>query len=85
MSRYCKTAVNKAIQSSNRSGRRIGANEAKLIHRLLQGRTKTAGQLAYEADLVARPFYEDGAPRRSWHDLPDHAQWSWERNPTPRH
>lgn len=35
---YSKDAVNKAIASSNRSGRKIGGKEAKAIHRLLSGR-----------------------------------------------
>jgi hypothetical protein len=35
---YCAEAVNKAIASSNRHGRRIGRKEAILIHRLLKGR-----------------------------------------------
>jgi hypothetical protein len=35
---YNPDAVNKAIASSNRSGRRIGAGEASAIHRLLKGR-----------------------------------------------
>jgi len=34
---YNETAVNKAIASSNRSGRKIGGKEAKLIHALLKG------------------------------------------------
>jgi hypothetical protein len=38
-SRYCATAVNKAIAASNRAGRRIGKNEAAAIHRLLKGRS----------------------------------------------
>jgi hypothetical protein len=39
MTNYSKTAVDKAIASSNRSGRRIGGKEAKLIHALLKGPT----------------------------------------------
>jgi hypothetical protein len=35
---YNAEAVNKAIAASNRYGKRIGGKEAKLIHRLLQGR-----------------------------------------------
>jgi hypothetical protein len=35
---YNPTAVNQAIASSNRAGRRIGGNEASAIHRLLRGR-----------------------------------------------
>lgn len=34
---YNKTAVDAAIASSNRSGRKIGGKEAKLIHALLKG------------------------------------------------
>lgn len=39
MTAYSKDAVNKAIASSNRSGRRIGGKEARLIHALLKGPT----------------------------------------------
>lgn len=35
---YNGEAVDNAIASSNRSGRRIGGKEAKLIHALLKGR-----------------------------------------------
>ena len=35
---YNRDAVNNAISSSNRSGRRIGGKEASAIHRLLRGR-----------------------------------------------
>lgn len=35
---YNAVAVSKAIEASNRSGRRIGRREAILIHRLLKGR-----------------------------------------------
>ncbi len=34
---YSEDAVNAAIASSNRAGRKIGGKEAKLIHRLLKG------------------------------------------------
>jgi len=36
--RYSTEAVDKAIASSNRSGRRIGRREARAIHSLLKGR-----------------------------------------------
>jgi hypothetical protein len=36
---YCPAAVNAAIASSNRAGRRISGKEARLIHALLKGRT----------------------------------------------
>jgi hypothetical protein len=35
---YNPIAVDKAIASSNRAGRKIGGREASLIHRLLKGR-----------------------------------------------
>lgn len=35
---YNPEAVSQAIASSNRSGRRIGGREAKMIHALLKGR-----------------------------------------------
>lgn len=44
----------------------------------------TPGQLAYESELIRAPLYHDGAPRKTWTQLPDYAKWSWERNPTPR-
>ena len=37
MSRYDRTAVNRAIAASNRAGRPIGQAEARNIHRLLAG------------------------------------------------
>lgn len=37
--RYNAAAVDSAIASSNRAGRRIGGKEARLIHAVLQGRT----------------------------------------------
>jgi len=45
---------------------------------------KTAGQKAYERDIAKRPNYHDGTPRKSWTELPEWAQWSWNRNPTDR-
>jgi hypothetical protein len=45
---------------------------------------KTAGQKAYEADCLARPFYDDGTRRKGWRDLGEVERDSWERNPTPR-
>lgn len=45
---------------------------------------KSAGRLAYEADLVSCPIHEDGTQRPAWDGLSDVARWSWERNPEPR-
>ena len=42
---YSETAVNKAIASSNRSGRKIGGKEAKAIHSLLKGRYADGGKV----------------------------------------
>lgn len=36
---YNRAAVDAALASSNRAGRRIGGREARLIHALLKGRT----------------------------------------------
>lgn len=44
----------------------------------------TPGRTAYEADVRARPTYDDGSPRPTWDQLCEVAKWSWERNPTPR-
>ena len=46
---------------------------------------KTPGQLAYEAELKAKPNYDTtGRPRPAWGELDALTQWTWERNPTPR-
>lgn len=37
---YNPEAVQKAIEASNRAGRKIGRKEAKLIHALLKGRER---------------------------------------------
>jgi hypothetical protein len=39
INQYHPKAVDAAIASSNRAGRKIGRREAKLIHALLKGRT----------------------------------------------
>lgn len=39
------------------------------------------GKEAYEADLLARPHYHDGTPRKPWGYLGKIEQWSWERLP----
>lgn len=50
--------------------------------------SKTPGQLAYEADVAAKPFYprSDGrlVPRDPWHKLDMIVRGTWEKNPTPR-
>ena len=45
---------------------------------------KTPGQAAYEEDCRRKPTYPNGGQRIPWERLPDYAQWSWEREPTPR-
>lgn len=42
------------------------------------------GQQAYELDLAARPYYDDGTPRKAWGSLGPVEKQSWIRNPTPR-
>jgi hypothetical protein len=42
---YSEVAVNKAIASSNRSGRKISGKEAKAIHALLKGRYASGGAI----------------------------------------
>lgn len=46
---------------------------------------KTLGQLAYEAEVAAKPVCHDGTPRRAWANLPEYARASWERKPEPRY
>ena len=50
----------------------------------MSAETKTPGQLAYEADLVACPLYHDGTPRKTWDQLDELCRSTWERDPTPR-
>jgi hypothetical protein len=45
---YSETAVDKAIASSNRSGRKISGKEAKSIHSLLKGRYADGGKVPAE-------------------------------------
>lgn len=46
---------------------------------------KTPGQIAYEADVEARPLYpSSGNPRKRWNQLSDLVKSSWEKEPTPR-
>lgn len=46
---------------------------------------KTRGQVAYEADVQAKPLYHDGTPRKTWEQLGEGERRTWERNPTPHH
>jgi hypothetical protein len=39
------------------------------------------GQQAYEADVKAEPLYRDGTPRKTWEQLGEVEQWSWNRPP----
>lgn len=50
----------------------------------LGGDRVTAAKAAYDEDVRRCPAYHDGAPRPAWEQLDPIAQWSWERNPTPR-
>lgn len=45
---------------------------------------KSAGQLAYERDVLALPNYYDGTPRPAFEKLSEVARRSWEANPTDR-
>ena len=45
---------------------------------------KTRGQLAYERDCILMPTYHDGIIRKTWNQLGEVEQWSWNRNPTTR-
>ncbi len=39
----------------------------------------TPGRIAYEADVLKTPRYHDGAPRKTWEQLGEVEQWSWNR------
>lgn len=52
---YSKTAVDKAIASSNRGGRKIRGREAKLIHALLRGRQKSDEPEFRDAAVTGNP------------------------------
>ena len=45
---------------------------------------RTPGQIAYERELILRPFYEDGALRKTWAQLGEIERYSWDCNPTSR-
>jgi hypothetical protein len=57
--RYSEAAVNKSIESSNRSGRKISSKEAAQIHRLLRGRQ--SGGKAIPGDAPTRGYTRDGS------------------------
>ena len=40
----------------------------------------TPGRADYEADLVRRPLYHDGTPRKTWDQLGELERWWWERD-----
>jgi hypothetical protein len=40
---------------------------------------RTPGRIAYESDLLRRPLYHDGTPRKTWDQLGAISRWSWER------
>jgi 8-oxo-dGTP pyrophosphatase MutT (NUDIX family) len=68
--RYDREAVNKAIASSNRSGRPIGGKEAAMIHRILKGRGDAA-----DADFDETP----GGMTRRTHTSSSHAPAGFRR------
>lgn len=37
------------------------------------------GKAEYALDLLRRPLYHDGAPRKTWEQLGPVEQWSWTR------
>ncbi len=37
------------------------------------------GKADYEADVLKRPTYHDGAPRKTWEQLGSLEQWSWNK------
>ena len=46
--------------------------------------TTYTAEEAYADDCLRRPTYPSGGIRPAWAALPEWAQWSWRRNPTPR-
>lgn len=50
-----------------------------LFHSSAKCPPQMAGRELYEADLLDRPTYHDGSPRKTWEQLSEVARWSWER------
>lgn len=44
-------------------------------------KSKSRGQLAFEAHVKRYPLYHDGTPRRSWDQLDSFQKMSWEHPP----
>ena len=55
-----------------------------LNRRIASGPYRTPDRAAFECDLLRRPNYHDGAPRRTWEQLGEPERGTWRRNPTPR-
>lgn len=70
---YSEVAVNKAIASSNRAGRKISGREAKAIHRLLKGRYNGGGKVS-DADMP------DEAKLQAHLDRNERALKAWEQS-----
>lgn len=45
-------------------------------------RSEKEARADYEANVARRPWYHDGAPRRTWEQLNSVAKWSWMRTRT---
>lgn len=69
MSRYNRQAVDQAIASSNRHGRKIAGGEARLIHALLKGRDVERDRQVVELGASA-PLQSKGKPVKDAGELP---------------
>lgn len=78
---FALAAIRATLLLSWNAGYESDGNRSKVCDAM----NKSPGQIAYEQELLVRPNYHDGMPRKSWHSLPDYAQVSWEKNPTPRY
>ncbi len=45
---------------------------------------KTVAQIKYEKDLLEKPFYHDGSPRKTWAELGSAERSTWGKSETPK-
>ena len=46
---------------------------------MMRALTTAEAKADYEADVLRRPTYDDGEPRKTWEQLGSLEQWSWSK------